>query len=106
MQIFRAHVLVCGGTGCTSGGSMQIRALLEEELAKHGLDKEVKLVVTGCHGLCEMGPLVIVYPEGTMYVHVQPEDVSEIVSEHLLKGRVVSRLLYRASYGRTGSALW
>lgn len=95
MQIFRAHVLVCGGTGCTSGGSMQIRALLEEELAKHGLDKEVKLVVTGCHGLCEMGPLVIVYPEGTMYVHVQPEDVSEIVSEHLLKGRVVSRLLYK-----------
>ncbi len=86
---------------------MQIRALLEEELAKHGLDKEVKLVVTGCHGLCEMGPLVIVYPEGTMYVHVQPEDVSEIVSEHLLKGRVVSSFtLQRASYGRTGSALW
>ncbi len=95
MQIFRAHVLVCGGTGCTSGGSPQIRTRLEEELAKNGLDKEVKLVVTGCHGLCEMGPLVIVYPEGTMYVHVQPDDVSEIVSEHLLKGRVVQRLLYK-----------
>ena len=95
MQIFRAHVLVCGGTGCTSGGSPQIRARLEEELAKNGLDKEVNLVVTGCHGLCEMGPLVIVYPEGTMYVHVQPDDVADIVSEHLLKGRVVQRLLYK-----------
>lgn len=95
MQIFRAHVLVCGGTGCTSGGSPQIRARLEEELAKNGLEKEVNLVITGCHGLCEMGPLVIVYPEGTMYVHVQPDDVAEIVSEHLLKGRVVQRLLYK-----------
>ncbi|NMA55700.1 MAG: NADH-quinone oxidoreductase subunit NuoF [Firmicutes bacterium] len=95
MEIFRAHVLVCGGTGCTSGGSPRIKALLEEELAKNGLEKEVNLVVTGCHGLCEMGPLVIVYPEGTMYVHVQPEDVSDIVSEHLLKGRIVERLLYK-----------
>ena len=94
MHIFSAHV-PSNGTGCTSGGSPQIRARLEEELAKNGLDKEVNLVVTGCHGLCEMGPLVIVYPEGTMYVHVQPDDVADIVSEHLLKGRVVQRLLYK-----------
>ncbi|HKM39894.1 MAG TPA: NADH-quinone oxidoreductase subunit NuoF [bacterium] len=95
MEIYRAHVLVCGGTGCTSGGSPRIKALLEEELAKNGLEKEVNLVVTGCHGLCEMGPLVIVYPEGTMYVHVQPDDVADIVEEHLLKGRIVERLLYK-----------
>jgi NADH:ubiquinone oxidoreductase subunit F (NADH-binding)/(2Fe-2S) ferredoxin/ferredoxin len=95
VEIYRAHVLVCGGTGCTSGGSPRIKALLEEELAKNGLEKEVNLVVTGCHGLCEMGPLVIVYPEGTMYVHVQPDDVADIVEEHLLKGRIVERLLYK-----------
>ncbi|NLY50613.1 MAG: NADH-quinone oxidoreductase subunit NuoF [Firmicutes bacterium] len=95
MQLFRAHVLVCGGTGCTSGGSQEIRARLEREIQANNLENEVKLVITGCHGLCEMGPLVIVYPEGTMYTHVQPDDAAEIVSEHLLKGRIVQRLLYK-----------
>ncbi|BCV25797.1 MAG TPA: NADH-quinone oxidoreductase subunit NuoF [Firmicutes bacterium] len=95
MDLFRAHVLVCGGTGCTSGGSPEIRARLEKELTAKGLDKEVKVVTTGCHGLCEMGPLVIVYPEGTMYTHVTPDDVTDIVEEHLLKGRIVQRLLYK-----------
>lgn len=95
MNLFRAHVLVCGGTGCTSGGSPEIRARLEKELAAKGLDKEVKVVTTGCHGLCEMGPLVIVYPEGTMYTHVTPDDVPDIVNEHLYKGRIVERLLYK-----------
>ncbi|MDK2784341.1 MAG: NADH-quinone oxidoreductase subunit [Bacillota bacterium] len=95
MNLFRAHVLVCGGTGCTSGGSPEIRARLEKELAAKGLDKEVKVVTTGCHGLCEMGPLVIVYPEGTMYTHVTPDDVPDIVNEHLYKGRIVQRLLYK-----------
>ncbi|MDI3538244.1 MAG: NADH-quinone oxidoreductase subunit [Bacillota bacterium] len=95
MNLFRAHVLVCGGTGCTSGGSSEIRARLEKELLAKGLDKEVKVVTTGCHGLCEMGPLVIVYPEGTMYTHVTPDDVPDIVNEHLYKGRIVERLLYK-----------
>jgi len=95
MNLFRAHGLVCGGTGCTSGGSPEIRARLEKELAAKGLDKEVKVVTTGCHGLCEMGPLVIVYPEGTMYTHVTPDDVPDIVNEHLYKGRIVQRLLYK-----------
>ncbi|MGB9791563.1 MAG: NADH-quinone oxidoreductase subunit NuoF [Thermacetogeniaceae bacterium] len=96
MQLVRAHVLVCGGTGCTSSGSKQVQEALAKELEKHKLDKEVKIVETGCHGFCEMGPLVIIYPEGTFYVRVQPDDVAELVEEHLLKGRIVNRLLYRA----------
>ena len=91
----RSHVLVCGGTGCTSSGSKFILPALKEKLAARGMDKEIKVVETGCHGLCEMGPLVIVYPEGVFYVRVKPEDVEEIVETHLVKGRVVERLLYR-----------
>lgn len=94
-MLARAHVLVCGGTGCTSSGSKEIISAMREKLAARGMDKEVKVVETGCHGLCEMGPLVIVYPEGVFYVRVKPEDVDEIVETHLLKGRVVDRLLYR-----------
>lgn len=96
LQLVRAHVLVCGGTGCTSSGSKQVQEALAKELEKHKLDKEVKIVETGCHGFCEMGPLVIIYPEGTFYVRVQPDDVAELVEEHLLKGRIVNRLLYKA----------
>ncbi len=96
MQLVRAHVLVCGGTGCTSSGSREVQEALQRELERKNLDKEVKIVQTGCHGFCEMGPLVIVYPEGTFYVRVTPEDVPELVEEHLLKGRIVPRLLYRA----------
>ncbi|MDH7577891.1 MAG: NADH-quinone oxidoreductase subunit NuoF [Bacillota bacterium] len=96
MQLVRAHVLVCGGTGCTSSGSKQVQEFLTKELEKHKLEQEIKIVETGCHGFCEMGPLVIVYPEGTFYVRVTPEDVPEIVEEHLLKGRIVNRLLYKA----------
>ena len=94
MELFRAHVLVCGGTGCTSSGSLKVQEELRRELAKQGIEKEVKIVETGCHGFCEQGPLVIVYPEGTFYTRVQPEDVAELVEEHLLKGRIVRRLLY------------
>lgn len=94
MDIFRSHVLVCGGTGCTSSDSPKIIDKLNEEVSKAGLDKEVKVVRTGCFGLCEAGPVVIVYPEGSFYSHVKVSDVSEIVSEHLLKGRIVQRLLY------------
>ena len=88
------HVLVCGGTGCTSSGSQRIRDRLEKEIAANGLSEEVGVVKTGCFGLCALGPVMIVYPEGTFYSMVQEEDIPEIVSEHLLKGRVVTRLLY------------
>ena len=92
--MYRSHVLVCGGTGCTSSGSQRIRDRLEKEIAAHGLSEEVGVVKTGCFGLCALGPIMIVYPEGTFYSMVQEEDIPEIVSEHLLKGRVVKRLLY------------
>ena len=94
MDIYRAHVLCCGGTGCTSSGSSQIIERFEEKLKENGLDKEVKVIRTGCFGLCEAGPVVIVYPEGTFYSRVKPEDVDEIVTEHLLKGRKVQHLVY------------
>ena len=92
--MYRSHVLVCGGTGCTSSGSQRIRERLEEEIAANGLSEEVGVVKTGCFGLCALGPIMIVYPEGTFYSMVQEDDIPEIVSEHLLKGRVVTRLLY------------
>ncbi len=90
----RSHVLVCGGTGCTSSGSQQIIETLEKEIAVQGLTDEVKVVRTGCFGLCALGPIMIVYPEGCFYSRVNVEDIPEIVSEHLLKGRIVTRLLY------------
>jgi len=94
MEIYRAHVLCCGGTGCTSSGSAQIIERFEQQIQEKGLDKEVKVIRTGCFGLCEAGPVVIVYPEGTFYSRVKVEDVDEIVSEHLLKGRPVQHLVY------------
>ncbi|MDR1651026.1 MAG: NADH-quinone oxidoreductase subunit NuoF [Synergistaceae bacterium] len=94
-KLARAHVLVCGGTGCSSSGSKEIIPELRDNLKARGMDAEVKVVETGCHGLCELGPLVIVYPEGVFYVRVKPSDVDEIVENHLLKGRVVERLLYK-----------
>ncbi len=95
MDLFRAHVLVCGGTGCSSSGSTELIKRFEEQIAKNGLDKEVKVVRTGCFGLCEAGPVVIVYPEGTFYSRIKVDDVDEIVSEHLLKGRIVQHLIYK-----------
>ena len=94
MELYRSHVLVCGGTGCSSSGSAKLIERFEEQLKEKGLDKEVKVVRTGCFGLCEAGPVVIVYPEGTFYSRVKLEDVDEIVSEHLLKGRKVQHLVY------------
>ncbi|MBR2055170.1 MAG: NAD(P)H-dependent oxidoreductase subunit E, partial [Clostridia bacterium] len=94
MDIYRAHVLCCGGTGCTSSGSAQLIERFEQKIAEAGLEKEVKVIRTGCFGLCEAGPVVIVYPEGTFYSRVRVEDVDEIVSEHLLKGRKVQHLVY------------
>ena len=91
---YRTHVLVCGGTGCTSSGSARIRERLEKEIEANGLSDEVCVVKTGCFGLCALGPIMIVYPEGTFYSMVQEEDIPEIVTEHLLKGNVVKHLLY------------
>ena len=92
--MYRSHVLICGGTGCTSSGSAEIEKALVSEIEKSGLSEEVKVVKTGCFGLCALGPIMIVYPEGSFYSMVKTEDIPEIVSEHLLKGRVVKRLLY------------
>ena len=91
---YRTHVLVCGGTGCTSSGSARIRERLEKEIEANGLSDEVCVVKTGCFGLRALGPIMIVYPEGTFYSMVQEEDIPEIVTEHLLKGNVVKHLLY------------
>ena len=95
MELARSHVLVCGGTGCTSSGSEKIIAEFETCLAEKGLADEIKVIRTGCFGLCALGPIVIVYPEGAFYSMVGVDDVSEIVEEHLLKGRIVKRLLYK-----------
>lgn len=92
--MYRSHVLVCGGTGCTSSGSEQIIQTLKDELKKNKLQNEVAVVKTGCHGLCAEGPVMIVYPEAVFYSRVRPKDMEEIVSEHLLKGRIVERLVY------------
>ncbi|MCR5520349.1 MAG: NADH-quinone oxidoreductase subunit NuoF [Lachnospiraceae bacterium] len=100
--MYRSHVLVCGGTGCTSSGSQKIQEKLKEELAKNGLTEEVAIVQTGCHGLCALGPIMIVYPDATFYSMVKEEDVPEIVSEHLLKGRVVERLVYHEDKAQDG----
>ena len=91
---YRYHVLVCGGTGCTSSGSQRIREKLAEELAKQGIENDVNVIKTGCFGLCALGPIMIVYPEGAFYSMVKEEDIPEIVEEHLVNGKVVTRLLY------------
>ncbi len=100
--MYRSHVLVCGGTGCSSSGSAKIRTEMENEIKRQGLENEVKVVQTGCFGLCALGPIMIVYPEGCFYSRVTVEDVPEIVSEHLLKGRVVTRLLYKETVTENG----
>lgn len=100
--MYRSHVLVCGGTGCTSSGSQQIMEALKAEIEKNGLSEEVAVVQTGCHGLCALGPIMIVYPDASFYSMVKVEDIPEIVSEHLLKGRVVTRLLYNETVTPAG----
>ena len=102
--MIRAHVLVCGGTGCTSSGSPKIQDAFNQEIEKNGLAEEVKVVQTGCFGLCALGPVVIIYPDGTFYSNVTVDDVAEIVSEHLLKGRVVERLVYNDTGDATENA--
>ncbi|MDE4541518.1 NADH-quinone oxidoreductase subunit NuoF [Thermoanaerobacterium sp. R66] len=101
-MLYRSHVMVCGGTGCTSSNSDRIAKCFEEEITNKGLDKEVQVVRTGCFGLCELGPVVVVYPEGVFYSRVKEEYVPEIVEEHLLKGRVVKKYLYGESVTEEG----
>ena len=93
--MYRSHVLICGGTGCSSSNSQLIIDEMEKEIAAAGLTDEVKVVKTGCFGLCALGPIMIIYPEGSFYSEVKPSDAHEIVQEHLLKGRIVKRLLYQ-----------
>ena len=102
--MIRSHVLICGGTGCTSSGSVQLAQALEMELKAAGLEDEVKIVKTGCFGLCALGPVMIIYPEGTFYSQVAVEDIPEIVEEHLLKGRIVDRLAYNEKAEGEGAA--
>ncbi|HBH95766.1 MAG TPA: NADH-quinone oxidoreductase subunit F [Ruminococcaceae bacterium] len=100
--MYRSQVLVCGGTGCTSSGSPAIIDRLHEEIKKNGLEEEVEVIRTGCFGLCALGPIMIVYPEGCFYSAVKEEDIPEIVSEHLLKGRIVEHLLYKETVTENG----
>ncbi|MGE5582763.1 MAG: NADH-quinone oxidoreductase subunit NuoF [Bacillota bacterium] len=95
MKLYRAHVLVCAGAGCISSGCKEVERTLLAELQNHRLDKEIRVVETGCIGSCDLGPVIVVYPEGVFYQKVKPEDVKLIVSEHLLKGRPVEKLLHR-----------
>ncbi len=100
--MYRSHVLVCGGTGCTSSGSNEIIEALQTEIEKQGLKEEIAVVQTGCHGLCALGPIMIVYPEAAFYSMVKTEDIPEIVTEHLVKGRLVKRLLYNETVTDAG----
>ena len=95
MKKFRSHLLVCGGTGCHSSGSLAVLKALEDEVHRVGLADEVKVVETGCNGYCAAGPVMVVYPEGIFYQKLTARDVPELVEEHLLKGRPVERLFYR-----------
>ena len=95
MKIFRSHLLICGGTGCHASGSLAVKNALVEELNKRGLSEEIKVVETGCNGFCAMGPIMVVYPDGIVYMQLTPEDLPELVEEHMIKGRPVERLFYK-----------
>ena len=96
---YRSHVMICAGTGCVASGCNAVGKEIEAEIKSVGLENEVKVVYTGCFGLCALGPIMIIYPEGSFYAHVKAEDCKEIVDEHLLKGRIVKRLLYHETIG-------
>jgi NADH-quinone oxidoreductase subunit F len=95
MKVFRAHILVCGGTGCRASGSGDVHGAVVREIAAKGLSDEVAIVETGCNGFCAAGPIMVIYPEGTFYQYVKSDDVKEIIEEHIIKGRPVQRLMYR-----------
>jgi len=94
MKVFRSHILICGGTACKASGSAQVRQAFNHEIARRGLTNEVQVVETDCNGFCAEAPVVTIYPEGTLYQHVTPDDVPEIIEEHIIKGRPVERLMY------------
>ena len=94
MEIWRSHVLVCAGAGCVSSGCREVRDALVQGITEFGLQSEIKVIETGCIGSCDLGPIVVVYPEGVFYQKLKPDDARLIAEEHLLKGRVVERLLY------------
>ncbi|MBW2103815.1 MAG: (2Fe-2S) ferredoxin domain-containing protein, partial [Deltaproteobacteria bacterium] len=95
MNTYRTHLLLCGGTGCHSSGAPKIKESLERELAKHGLDREIQVVETGCNGFCAQGPVMLVKPEGIFYQKLKESDIPHLVEEHFLKGRPVKKLLYK-----------
>lgn len=102
---YRKQVLICGGTGCTSSGSKKVVSALEEAIVKNGLENEILIVKTGCFGLCALGPVMIVYPEGCFYSQVTPEGVERIVEEHLKNGNIVRELLYKETVHDDGSII-
>ena len=97
MNFYRSQILICGGTGCQSSGSIELVNTLKKEFKKHGIENEIEIVVTGCFGLCELGPVVIVYPEGVFYSRVEVKDIPELVEEQFVKGRILKRLVYHES---------
>ncbi|MEG1721335.1 MAG: (2Fe-2S) ferredoxin domain-containing protein, partial [Pseudoflavonifractor sp.] len=106
MNLVRSHILICAGTGCSSSKSPQIIEAFERELKVQGMEGEAQVVKTGCFGLCALGPIVMIYPEGACYTKVTPDDVAEIVSEHIVKGRIVTRLLHmQGDEGQTVTSL-
>ena len=104
MKVFRSHFLICGGTGCHSSGSINVRRALQQEIDKRGLSGEVKVVETGCNGFCALGPIIVAYPEGVVYLSTTPEDMPELVEEHLVKGRILDAAsLQRTDHKRSHS---
>jgi NADH-quinone oxidoreductase subunit F len=101
MKVFRAHILVCGGTGCHATGSPDVLQAVNRELTAKGLSQEVTVVETGCNGFCAAGPIMVIYPEGTFYQYVKASDVPEIIEEHIVKGRPVKRLMYKEPTSET-----
>ncbi|HNT88322.1 MAG TPA: NAD(P)H-dependent oxidoreductase subunit E, partial [Candidatus Hydrogenedentes bacterium] len=97
MNYVRSHVLVCAGAGCVASGALELSEAIQQALRKHGLDKEINIVHTGCLGPCAIGPVIVVYPDGVFYQGVKPADADHLVEEHLLKGRVVERLNFKTA---------
>ncbi|MGB4682530.1 MAG: NAD(P)H-dependent oxidoreductase subunit E, partial [Dethiobacteria bacterium] len=93
--MYEKHLMICGATGCLSSGSAKVHQALVEELAKHKLEKKCRLVMTGCPGFCEVGPIIVIYPDEVFYCRLKPQDIPELVEKHLLGGEIVERLLYK-----------
>ena len=101
MDNVRTHILVCTGGGCIASGALEVSAALREQLERHGLANEVRVIESGCLGPCAVGPVAAVYPDNVFYQGIRPDDAADIVEEHLLKGRVVERLVHTTPAGRT-----